>query len=200
MRELSNNKVISLINKLVDAVILSLLWTLCSLPVITIGASSAALYHAVTESLLQDKGYAYKSFLKSLKLSFRQSIFFTIVFLLFAATFLFIIFFFYNNPMGFFSQVYSVFCLFCLALTALAGTYAFSLIGRFDLTSKQVLSLVAKFIFRNLLRSLLLLIVFGLIVNFTVSYPFLLLILPSGYALIASLLMEGPVKKYINIQ
>lgn len=200
MRELSNNKVIFVINKVVDAIILSLLWALCSLPVITFGASSAALHRAVTDSLLQDRGYAYKSFFKSFKLSFRQSIFFTVISLLFSATFLFVIYFFYHNPMGFFSQVYSVFCLFCLALTALAGTYAFALIGRFDLTSKQILSLTFKLVFRNLLRSLLLLIVFAVIVNFTISYPFLLLILPSGYALIVSLLMEGPVKKYINIQ
>jgi len=200
MRELSNNKVISVINKVVDAVILSLLWVLCSLPVITIGASSAALYHAVSESVIQDKGYAYKSFFKSFKLSFRQSIFFTVAFLLFATTFLFIIFFFYYNPMGLFSQVYSVFCLFCLALTALGHTYVFALIGRFDLTSRQILSLLVRLIFRNLPRSLLILIVFALLLNFTISYPFLLLIAPCGYVLIVSLLMESPVKRYIRIQ
>lgn len=200
MRELSNNKVIAIINKLVDAVILSLLWVLCSLPLITIGASSAALYQAVTESVIEDKGYAYKLFFKSFKLSFRQSIFFTVVFLLFTVTFLFIIYFFYHNPMGFFSQVYSVFSLFCLALTALAGTYAFALIGSFELTSRQILSLLVRLIFRNLPRSLLILIAFALIVNFTISYPFLLFAAPSGYALIVSLLMKRPVKKYIHIQ
>lgn len=199
MRVLSNNKAIAVINKVVDAAILSLLWTLCSLPVITIGAASAALYHAVTESLIQDKGYAYKSFFKSLKRSFRQSIFFTIVLLLFVPTFLFIIYFFYHNPMGFFSQFYSVFSLFCLALTALAETYALALIGRFDLTSRQILSLLVKLVFRNLPRSLLVLAAFAVILNFTVIYPFLLLIAPSGYALIVTLLMEDSVKKYIHI-
>lgn len=200
MRELSNNKVIAVINKVVDSIILSLLWTLCSLPVVTIGAASAALYHAVTESVIQDKGYAYKLFFKSFKLSFRQSIFFTIVFLLFAATFLFIIFFFYQNPMGFFSQVYSVFCLFCLALVALAGTYAFSLLGHFELSTRQILSLVVRLIFRNLLRSLLILAAFALVLNFTIAYPFLLLIVPSGYTLIVSLLMDGPVKRFIRTE
>lgn len=198
MRELSNNKVVYFINKLVDMVILSLLWVLCSLPVFTVGASSAALYHAVTETIIHDKGYAYKDFFRNFKSSFRQSIFFTLVTLLFLAAFGFIIYFCYHNPMGFFTRLYSVFALFCLALTMLAEIYSFAMIGRFQLTTQQILSLLVKMIFKNLPHSLLLIVVFAVVLDFTIMYPFLLLITPSAFSFLVSAVTEPAFKRFIR--
>ena len=42
-----DNKLFGALGKAVDCVILSVLWLVCCLPVITIGASSTALYYTV---------------------------------------------------------------------------------------------------------------------------------------------------------
>lgn len=56
-----------------DIMILHLLWLICSIPIITIGASSTALYYACMKRIRTDEGYITTNFFKSFKQNFRQS-------------------------------------------------------------------------------------------------------------------------------
>lgn len=68
-----DNPVWRFIGKLGDLMILNLLWTLCSLPVFTIGASTTALYY-VTLKLAKDEGDStIASFFRSFKANFTQA-------------------------------------------------------------------------------------------------------------------------------
>lgn len=68
-----DNPIWTVMGKVADVMILSILWFLFSLPIVTIGASTSALYY-VTLKLAEDKeGYLFKSFLKGFKESFIQS-------------------------------------------------------------------------------------------------------------------------------
>ncbi|NLZ80341.1 MAG: DUF624 domain-containing protein [Clostridiales bacterium] len=68
-----DNPFFRFIGKLVDVVLLNLLWVIFSLPIVTIGASTTALYY-VTLKLVRDReGYIFKSFLKAFKENFKQS-------------------------------------------------------------------------------------------------------------------------------
>lgn len=59
--------------KLFDIVELNLLWLLCSLPVLTLGASTAALYAALT-TLIQGTGtYPHRDFLRAFRKNFRRN-------------------------------------------------------------------------------------------------------------------------------
>lgn len=51
-----------IISKTVDIILLSALWFLCCLPVITIGASTTALYYSVVKAIRKNRGYAVKNF------------------------------------------------------------------------------------------------------------------------------------------
>ena len=46
----------TILNKAADMVVLSVLWCLCSLPLLTLGASSAALYHTAVKVIRQNRG------------------------------------------------------------------------------------------------------------------------------------------------
>ena len=59
-------------------VVLSVLWCLCSLPILTLGASSAALYHTAVKVIRQNRGYAFANFRDSFKGSLRQTFPFTV--------------------------------------------------------------------------------------------------------------------------
>ena len=48
------------VEKIFDIMALGFLWILCSLPVITIGASTTALYYAMVKSVKNNDGYVTK--------------------------------------------------------------------------------------------------------------------------------------------
>ena len=59
-----DNPVMSFISRLIDLFTLSLLWLLCSLPIITIGAANCSLYYAVIKSVRHQRSYPVKEFFK----------------------------------------------------------------------------------------------------------------------------------------
>lgn len=61
-----------------DKVLLGCLFFATCLPVVTIGASLAALYYAVTKVLNNDEGYLYKSYMKAWKDNMKQGIVLTL--------------------------------------------------------------------------------------------------------------------------
>ncbi len=68
-----DGKFFGVLSRLADLVILNILFWMCCLPVVTIGASITALY-AVTKKMAEDReGYIFKGFFVAFKDNFRQS-------------------------------------------------------------------------------------------------------------------------------
>ena len=57
-----------------DAVVLSLLWTVCSVPVVTAGAAAAALYDTVTACFRRHEQDYLRRFFRTLKRELRSSL------------------------------------------------------------------------------------------------------------------------------
>lgn len=68
-----DNPVISTLNSVVDTFVLGFLWLLCSIPIITIGASTTALCYAYNKAVCEKESYAIKAFFDSFKLNFKQA-------------------------------------------------------------------------------------------------------------------------------
>lgn len=60
-------------DKLVRLLWLSILWALCSVPLITIGASTTALYSVTLKYVRDQEGYLTSSFIEAFRENFRQS-------------------------------------------------------------------------------------------------------------------------------
>lgn len=71
-----------ILTRFVDMMCLNILWFLCSIPLVTIGASTTALYTVMLKFVRDEEGYIAKSFFKAFKDNLRQS---TVVWLLLAA-------------------------------------------------------------------------------------------------------------------
>ena len=56
-----------------DLAVLHFLWLLTSLPIITIGASTTALYYSAMKRVRRDEGYPSSHFISSFKENFRQA-------------------------------------------------------------------------------------------------------------------------------
>ncbi len=68
-----DNPVWNFIGKLADMVMLTLLWFVCSLPVVTLGASTAALYEVMLKLTEDREGNIYSSFFRAFRENFRRA-------------------------------------------------------------------------------------------------------------------------------
>lgn len=68
------NPVWLFMGKLVDMVVLGGLWLLCSLPVVTIGASTAALYYVTLKLAKDQEGYVVSDFFHAFRENLKQGI------------------------------------------------------------------------------------------------------------------------------
>lgn len=69
----ADNRFMSAFSKVIDTVVLGILWLVCSIPVITLGAASSAAYYAYHKSIRQDQSYAHKEFFAAFKSNFKQA-------------------------------------------------------------------------------------------------------------------------------
>ena len=81
MNSEKKNPLFSLLNQLGQLILLSILWTICSLPVITIGASTAALYYTVVKVLRRHQDSLFAAFFREFRNNFLQSLNINMVFL-----------------------------------------------------------------------------------------------------------------------
>ena len=76
----SDNKFNRFMSRIFDIIILNLLWMLCCLPLITIGASTIALYTMTLRMVRAEEGSLVKGFFTAFKENLRQSVPVTLVF------------------------------------------------------------------------------------------------------------------------
>jgi len=70
-------------NAVADIMILSLLWIAFSIPIITIGASTTALFYVTTRRISDRQGYLFRDFSSSFKANFKRSTLLWLLWLLF---------------------------------------------------------------------------------------------------------------------
>lgn len=68
-----DNGVVRALGRLCDFVVLNILWIICSLPIITIGASTSAMYSVMLKIVKNEEGYIIRGFFKGFKENFKKS-------------------------------------------------------------------------------------------------------------------------------
>lgn len=183
--------------KLCDLMIVSILWLLGCLPVITAGASFAALYDAASRSIRQDWSAVSKRFVRSFKRNWKASIplFFG------CALAIFLLLFGYGFarervpglPGLFLQMLY----LFCALLAIAAANYAIAALSRFDMPLSWIVKLALYLTFRRLPRTLLLILLFLGAYFLLMLNMLLLIIVPGVYALLASMLIDPALDQHM---
>ena len=69
-----DNMFIRILNRIGDAMILSLMFVIGCIPIVTIGTSMTATYYAAMKGVQGDDGYVFKNYVKSFKENFKQSV------------------------------------------------------------------------------------------------------------------------------
>lgn len=134
-----DNMFIRMLSRLGDIMLLSVLFVVCSVPIVTIGASLTALYYTAMKGITLDGGYVFKYFVKSFKENFKKSTLMWLAFMLAFIVFGVDTWFWYkqftpgvvNIP-----NVLLVLSIILLALTFFMFLYAFPLQAKFENTIK----------------------------------------------------------------
>ena len=179
------SKIGAVLTAVIEIVTAGLLWLLCSLPIVTLGASSTALYYAVVKCIRHERGGLTKSFFKAFRRDFKTA---TLIWLiLLAAGVLF------AADVRAFSQLNGVLStvgkLLLVALLAFFP-WVFAFISRFSNTVGGTLKYCGYLALRNIGKTLLMtieLLCFGLVVWLM---PPLIFILPGLVCLLLSLHIE----------
>lgn len=130
-----DNMFIRLLNRLGDAMLLSILFVLCSIPIVTIGASVTALYYTAMKGIKGGDGYVAKYFWKSFKDNFKQS---TLIWLICLAVFFILgvdVWFWFQQRQaggGMMIQAMQIISVIMLSLAVMIAMYVFPLQAKFD--------------------------------------------------------------------
>lgn len=68
-----DSKIYEFLTLMVNLVLLNLIWLLCCLPVITVGAATVALYYVVMNYVTKQDDAVFRPYIKSFALNFRQA-------------------------------------------------------------------------------------------------------------------------------
>ena len=130
-----DNPFMRFITKIANSVYLNILWLICSLPVVTIGASTTSLFYVTLKMAKNEEGNLTAAFFRSFKENFRQAT--KIWLILLAAGMVFALdgYIFYH--MRFENALWTIgtaIFLVALAAYAIILMYIFPLLARFDNT------------------------------------------------------------------
>ena len=146
------------------------MWLVCSLPIITIGASTTALIYSCMK-LHKEEGYATKNFFKSFKENFKQS---TIIWLIYVAVGAILtadLYFWKQQSNG--NKVVLGLSLAVLILYAISLSYVFAIQAKFVNSIKNTLLYSILLPFKNLKETILILVTLGTVLYFNVTTVFL---------------------------
>lgn len=188
-----------LVNKSLDAVCLSFLWLVFSLPLFTMGAASTALYYTWHKVIRQEEGHLFRAFWHSFKSNFKQVTPAWLVFLAF-----YIIF-----PVnGYFAYAFYATDVMPLGLLIVIGVFAavvmmhacwlLPYIARFQDTTKVAGKNCIYMMIMHFPVSVGLLVIFIGSVLLAVGVPLGIAFAPAVCAWLSNLILEPVFRKYMS--
>ena len=175
----------------------SVLWILFSIPVITIGASSTALYYTVTKVIRHGRSYIFREFWQSFKSNLKQSTAVWLIYLLLMAVLLIDI-----RVMGGFgtAPAQTLQFIFLAGICMVSGVmvYALAYTARFAQDTKHILTNSLLMAIRHLPKTLLLIIILAAAVLGCYLFGLAVVFVPAVAALLDSLILESIFVQYMS--
>lgn len=161
--------VVRLLTVLADLIFLNILWLVCSLPVVTFGASTTACYYVGLRMTRGDYSVG-KDFFRSFRQNFKQA---TVMWLILAFLGAFFYFDFrFLEVVSFPGQtVVKVLLMLFSALTIFVALYAFPLLAQFENKLKITLKNALLLSFKHIFRTVTMAAVYVLLIDMFLFFP-----------------------------
>lgn len=181
-------------------IMLTVMWAIGCLPIITIGTSTAALYYAIMKSVRKNCGHPSKEFFRAYKRNLKTGIAATCILLALAGIIGYEIWLVNVNGLAL-GDTWTVASKAMLGVLGVIGVYIFPVMSRFSVKFSALWKLAFVMAIRSWYLSLLyvLLFIFMAILQWQVLPMPLILITPGLTVYIGSYLMERAMKKYMPL-
>lgn len=191
----------SLGGKLGDMMILSVLWLLFSLPVVTMGTSSAALYYAINRRFSHKSEAAASDFMHSFRQNLKQGIFLTLIYLGYGSILAFDIYAARNGINGTtLPEIYEQIAYVLILPVAFTLPYVFAYLSRFDNTVKEILRHCFFFCATHLLHTIIILLLVLASGAAMVFFPPSALVVPAICTYLCSKYIEMDFRQAIRLR
>lgn len=201
MNELFNldNKFFTTVSKIVDCFGLSIMWFICCIPIFTIGIATTSLYYAVNKNIRCGRSYMWREYWYAFRTNFKQS---TIVWLILMVVYSVIgadwyIMYELHKAGDKISGIYYIFIIF-FVIAILMTIYIFPYIARFSDGIKRIFINAFLIAFGNIWYTVLLALLLAVTCFCLYAFPPAIIIIPSVYMLLKSMIMEKVFKKYMS--
>ncbi len=190
--------VVTFLTRAGELIILGLAWLLTSLPVVTIGTATTALYHAIVKSVRHERGYPVKEYFKAFKQHLKKGIIATLILLAWSAGL-----YFFNRELAHVEvslQSLSAKILVIMVILTLAiVTYLFPIMSRFRVSLGQAFNMAFIISGQHFIVTLIHVAAMGGLVYLVIYIlPILtLLFLPAFWLFFSSFLLERVFKDYM---
>lgn len=184
--------------QITDCIFLSLFWLVGCFPILTAGASAAALYDTVYHGFRQGEKHTWQRFWRSFKTNFRPSLVPVLVFWPLAALLVRAVVLCWNLAVG--GQLsWMLFASAMLVAVLLAGILSvlFPLLSRFENTTARLLKNTVLLAMGNMPRTLVLGILNCAAVLLCALYVFPLFFLPALASLLSTWLLEPMFRPFL---
>jgi len=186
-------------SRILDIMVLSIFWFFCSLPVVTIGAASTALYDAAVHGIRRDETGTYSRFFRTFRRELKTTIPATILWGAAIAVLVWA-----GQYVGTAEQdpwfILAAAAVIVLLLFFALGTAAwmFPLLSRFAFTFRGLNRTACQFAFAHLPSTFLLVVLLAVSVWACVRFLFPVFFIPCTEALLASFLIERAFRKHVR--
>ena len=184
--------------RLADFFILSALWMICSIPVVTIGAASIALYDTVAHCFRYQEGGMVSRFFRTFKRELVRGILLTVVWAV--VGYLFNVSYQIVAQLGDGSTFWTVVSLVYFVILVIPvgiGCWAIGLESRFAYSFKALHKNAAMFTMGYFPRTLAIVVIFALFYNVVINMFFMVIFLPALMVNLQSMFMEPVFRKYM---
>lgn len=191
-----DNPFFTFLGKVVDIVLISILWLICCIPIVTIVPATSALYYTVVKVIRRERGYLTREFFHAFKTNFKTG-FLTGLILIAVVAILLLDRHFTRAMKGNLAVIlFTVFnaMLFLLFLVTL---YICPVLSRFSMGVKNLFKTSFFMAMRHLPTTILLAVITIVFILGVYIIPIIVIIAPGVCYLLSSLLMERVLKKYM---
>lgn len=196
-----DNSVMQVLGKITDCICISLLWLIASLPVVTLGASSTAMYYAVNRCVRRGEGGIWGAFWKSFRENFKQAttlglILTALYVVLFASCYSGYIMYTADKLPGF----VFIFLVIVTCIVTMWAEYLLPCLARFNNTITQTLRSCALIALMNIPASVLQLVILAATALAVLIYPLAIVVVPAGGTLLNCYILERIFVKYMSAE
>lgn len=203
MREIFNldGGVMKFLTVLSDICFISILWILCCIPVITIGASTTAAYYTMIKVVRKETGVLHREFFKAFQTNFKDAVILNIIYLMVGAILVVNTYMMYvslNQATSdiYFYLMFLYFVLFLLLLGVMIYTYPS--LSRFVMGRYQLIRFAIFSVFRHFPSTLLLIVLFVLTLLIMGLFPIGVIFMPGVCLYAYTYIMERILRKYMS--